>query len=275
MLKYAKIKSLIVIFLLGMLLSFLGCVHRQVEFPRQVKFSLADSDGNDNIFFGVPKSPADTVLNRIGYSLGYSDSLKLALWVSYYSRKDWVDASPLTGRKFKPDPDIPPQFAAKNSDYYGSGYDRGHLAMQADMRGRSVQCELEACYLSNVAPQVPRFNRGIWLELEEKIRDYVRRDGDCWIITGPVFFGPVKKTIGEDSIPVPDAFYKIVVDTVRGTLVAAAFVIPNKSSQFPPDSFAVSIDSVEALTHIDFFPDLPDEVEERIEAQPPDLSAIP
>jgi len=260
---------------LGLLLLAGGCVHRQVEFPRQVKFSLADNDGNDNIFFGVPKSPADTVLNRIGYSLGYSDSLKLALWVSYYSRRDWVDSRPLTGRKFKPDPDIPSQFAAKNPDYYGSGYDRGHLAMQADMRGRSVQCELEACYLSNVAPQVPRFNRGIWLELEERIRDYVRRDGDCWIITGPVFFGPVKKTIGEDSIPVPDAFYKIVIDTVSGTLVAAAFVIPNKSSQFPPDSFAVSIDSVEALTHIDFFPDLPDEVEDRIEAQTPDLSAIP
>ncbi len=254
---------------------FNGCAGRKITPPRPIKFNLADSDGNDNIFWGIPKSPADTVLNRIGYSLGYSDSLKLALWVSYYSRKDWVDARPLTGRKFQKDPDIPKEFAALPRDYYRSGYDRGHLAMQADMRGRSEQCELEACYLSNVAPQKPKFNRGIWLKLEEKIRDYVRRDGDCWVVTGPVFFNLPDEFIGPDSIPVPDAFYKIVIDTSNGQILSGAFIIPNDYSPYPPESFAVSIDSIEKITHIDFFPELPDSIENKIESQSAAERAIP
>ena len=232
-----------------------------------IQGSLADNDKFENIFWGIPQSPADTILHRIGYSMGYSDSLKLSLWVSYYSRWEWILSPPLASRHFKSDPDISYEIKADNSDYAGSGYDRGHLAMQADMRGRSEQCEREACYLTNIAPQKPRFNRVVWNSLENKIRDYVVDNGDGWIITGPIFFDEHYETIGENKIPVPDAFYKIFVDTLDNGVFACAFIIRNQDTELPLDSFSVSIDSVEAVSNIDFFHLLPDDIEDKLEGK--------
>lgn len=137
--------------------------------------------------------------------------------------------------------------------------------MQADMRGRSEQCEREACYISNVTPQLPDFNRGIWNVLEDKIRSYVKDNGDCWVVDGPVFYDSFSSSIGTDKIPVPDAFYKIMVDTTNGGILSYAFIIPNEGSDLPLDSFAVSIDSIEKVTSIDFFPELPDKIEDVLE----------
>ncbi len=231
--------------------------------PRGV---LSDGDLYDNIFWGVPQ--ADTVLHRIGYSFGYSYDLKLATWVSYYSKREWVRSKPIADdRYWHSDTSIAIGKRAELDDYYRSGYDKGHLAMQADMRGRSELCEREACYLSNVAPQSPKFNRGIWNRLEEKIRDYVVKNGDCWIITGPVFYGDATKSIGKNKIPVPDAFYKIVADTVDGGIWATAFIMPNEPSDLEIDYYVVSIDSVEKVTGIDFMFQLDDEIEYILEKE--------
>ncbi|MCD6417860.1 DNA/RNA non-specific endonuclease [bacterium] len=251
-------------------ITFWGCF--QPSYIRRVNLihlgsGAKDTDGIENIFWGIPESDADTVINRIGYSLGYSYKLKLAVWVSYYSRQEWVKSRQLTGRHWSEDTSLPQGTYATLDDYYKSGYDRGHLAMQADMRGRSGECEREACLLSNVAPQKPEFNRGIWNILEEKIRDYVEEDGDCWIVDGPVFYSDEYETIGDNKIPVPDAFYKIVIDTADGNVFAYSFIIPNKDSDLPLDSFAVSIDSIEFVTDIDFFNELPDNVEKELESQ--------
>ena len=262
--KNKGIKIFLLIALLGV---FAGCVREFVNYSvvPMPHYTDGDNDGYQNIFYGIPESDTDTVLNRIGYSLGYSYELKLAVWVSYYSKREWVLSEAITGRHFKPDPDLPSDCRAYNRDYSNSGYDRGHLAMQADMRGRSEQCEREACYFSNVAPQLPNFNRGIWNVLEDKIRDYVVDNGDCWVIDGPVFYDGYSETIGLDNIPVPDAFYKIMVDTTNGGILSYAFIIPNEVSDLPLDSFAVSIDSIEKVTSIDFFPELPDKIENILE----------
>ena len=261
----------LIVVLAAILLSiyvFPGCLQEEVLHSGNIialPKTAADSDGIENIFWGIPQFEADTVINRIGYSLGYNYDLKLAVWVSYYSQKEWVESRQLTGRHWSEDTSLPSGTFAMLDDYYKSGYDRGHLAMQADMRGRSEQCEREACYLSNVAPQEPQFNRGIWNVLEEKIRQYVRTNGDCWVIDGPVFYSTEYTTIGNDKIPVPDAFYKIVIDTLENGVFSYSFIIPNEGSDMPLDSFAVSIDSIESVTKIDFFQKLPDNVENELE----------
>ncbi len=262
------IAAIILVFLLWALF-FAGCIDRKsrIGFISMAGYSLADSDGYENIVFGVPRTSADTVLHRIGYSAGYNYKLKLSVWVSYYTCLDWIDNKAIVGRNFRSDPDLPEDFRAYDSDYRKSGYDRGHLAKQADMRGRSELCEREACFLSNIAPQLPKCNRVLWKRLEDEIVDYIEMNGDCWVVTGPIFFDNEYETIGDNQIPIPDAFYKVMLDTLDNGLLAYAFIMPNHGSDLPIDSFAVSIDSIETVAAIDLFAELPDEIETLLEKQ--------
>lgn len=107
--------------------------------------------------------------------------------------------------------------------------------------------------MSNMAPQEPAFNRGIWKKLEEQVRDWAGQNDSIIIIAGPIYSGGTKK-IGAKGVVVPDKFYKIVIDISYPTYKAIAFIIPNVSDQEDFYSFCVSIDQVESLTGLDFFP---------------------
>lgn len=129
----------------------------------------------------------------------------------------------------------------------------------------------ESFYLSNMTPQLPAFNRGIWKVLEEKVRDLIRDKGDAYVVTGPLFLTPdSQKTIGMGKVYVPSHFFKIIVTGDRnnsGSLKAVAFVIPNESfaaSQL--NSFIVTIDQVEEESGFDFFHEIDDVIEDRLES---------
>ena len=153
--------------------------------------------------------------------------------------------------------------SADDHDYEGSGYDRGHLAPAADM-GWSTITMAESFYFSNMSPQLPAFNRGIWKRLEELVRSWAIENKAVYVVTGPVLTSNLP-SIGPDKVSVPKYFYKVILDYTDPDIKGIGFILPNASSGAPLQNYAVTIDSVEKVTGIDFFPALPDKQEKKIE----------
>ena len=124
----------------------------------------------------------------------------------------------------------------------------------------------ESFLLSNISPQVNAFNAGIWKRLEEWCRGLAVRRGSIYIVTGPIFPRDEEcATIGQSKVTVPHFFYKVVYDqTPPGRMIG--FIIPNQACK-NIYRYAVSVDDVEEATGLDFFSELPDDVETRLEAE--------
>ena len=223
----------------------------------------ADGSKYDNLSFGVP-GKADYIVDREGYSLGYSEEHEQARWVIY--RLTYEEASTkATSREdnFRPDPEIPTG-SATLADYRGFGYDRGHLAPAADM-AFSFKTMDESFYMSNMSPQRPEFNRGVWKDLEAQVRSFAISEGDIYVVTGPIL--PQKKSlaIGPNEVTVPGSYYKVVWDRTPPEKMIG-FILPNAGSTESLKSFAVSVDEVEQKTGLDFFSLLPKEQQEALES---------
>lgn len=202
--------------------------------------------------YGVP-SQSDSLLCRTGFALSHDSSTKSPRWVAQRMTPNRLVATVPRSDRFIPDPDLPKGQRAELEDYRASGYDRGHMAPAADMRW-SAQAMRESFYLSNMAPQIGAgFNRGIWSDLEARIRQWVERRGELFIFTGPVFETSLNKAskIGPNAVAVPTHFYKIVFDPVRVETIA--FVIPNTAHQGRRlEEFITSVRDVEQRTGLDF-----------------------
>ena len=198
-----------------------------------------------------------------GFSLGYSERYEQASWVAYPLVREQVSGQGQRDRFFNPDPKVKTG-SALFSDYTRSGYDRGHLAPAADFK-HSYEQMRETFYMSNISPQNREFNAGIWNDLEKLVRVWANRYEKIYVVTGPVL-KPGLKTIGKvNKVAVPQQFYKIVLYAKPPYLKGIAFLLNNEPSSIPLSKTVVSIDSVENLTGIDFFPLLPDDIEDRIE----------
>ena len=123
----------------------------------------------------------------------------------------------------------------------------------------------ESFYYSNISPQVPSFNRGIWKKLEELVRKWTKEEKSVFVVTGPVLEKDLP-AIGPNKVSVPRYFYKVILDYNEPVIKGIGFIIPNKASTEPLQNYSVTIDRVENLTGIDFFPSLPDDQEEVIES---------
>jgi endonuclease G, mitochondrial len=212
----------------------------------------------------IPKTlPKDIIITHTGYSLLYNELHEQAMWVAYeLTSAETHKVVPRTN-KFLPDP-LVKTLSADDDDYAGSAYDRGHLASAADM-GWSAATMAESFYYSNMSPQVPAFNRGIWKRLEELVRTWAVENTAIYVVTGPVLTSGLS-SIGPDKVSVPKYFYKVILDYTDPEIKGIGFLMPNEGSGDPLQNFAVTIDSVERYTGIDFFPALPDAKEKQIES---------
>jgi endonuclease G len=207
-------------------------------------------------------SKNDHLICHSGYCLAYDKENKLAKWVAYELTLAETQGTFARNDKFKPDPLITKN-SASLADYKKSGYDRGHLAPAADMKW-SAEAMAESFYLSNMSPQDKSFNRGIWKKLEEQVREWAIENKSVYIATGPLLEQGLP-IIGPNKIPIPKAFYKVILDYTQPEIKAIGFIVPNQGSSLPLKQFVVSIDSIEKLTKIDFYPLLPDQIETRLE----------
>jgi endonuclease G, mitochondrial len=204
----------------------------------------------------------DAIIIHSGFSLLYNEPHEQASWVAYELTKEETNKKFERTDKFIPDPKVSTE-TANNADYAGAGYDRGHLAPAADM-GWSKVTIAESFYYSNMSPQEPSFNRGIWKKTEELVREWAIENNSLYIVTGPILTTGLK-TIGKNEVSVPKYYYKVILDYSQPSIKGIGFIMPNSDSKESPSYFAVSIDSVEQFSGIDFFPLLPDDQERLIE----------
>ena len=152
--------------------------------------------------FSAPFEP-DLLLHKSGFSLGYSNTYRQALWVSYTLTAEHLQIQQIRRRdRFKTDPEVK-RNPVRPRDYAGSGYDKGHLAPAADMT-YSVQSMNSSFLMSNISPQHPGCNRGIWKRLEHQVRQWAVKEGKILVVTGPVF-SAAPAVAGKSAIPVPSA----------------------------------------------------------------------
>ena len=121
--------------------------------------------------------------------------------------------------------------------------------------------------MSNVSPQAPQFNRGIWKELEELVRQWAVRDNGLYVVTGSVL-KPGLPTIGRvNEVSIPGKFYKVILYCNKPEIRMVGFLLDNEPSNSSLKQFVVPVDQIEQLTGIDFFPKLPDDLERKLESK--------
>ncbi|PWH83442.1 endonuclease [Algibacter marinivivus] len=218
------------------------------------------SDTNE---YFLPTSTTNQIVHHEGYSLSYNEKHEQAEWVAYELKKAHLSSVNHKRPYFEIDKAIKTG-AASWRNYKNSGYDRGHLCPAGDRRF-SKDAHDETFLTSNISPQEHQFNSGIWNTLEQKVRYWARKYDGVFVVTGGVLKGHMK-TIGTEEVSVPNQFYKVLIDNNTGKTKMIAFLMPHKDSRKPLYDFVVSVDEIEKLTGIDFFPELEDSLENKLEA---------
>ncbi|TDQ22788.1 DNA/RNA non-specific endonuclease [Tenacibaculum caenipelagi] len=220
------------------------------------------SNKTDNFNY-FPTSTTGVIIKHNSYQLSYNEKHEQAEWVAYSLDKSDIV---YTNRK-RPFFIVDPKVKTKSADwrnYKKSGYDKGHLCPAGDRRA-SQKAHDETFYTSNISPQNHEFNAGIWNKLEQKTRYWTKKYNHLYVVTGGIL-EPNLKTIGKENVSVPNYFYKVLLDYTQPEIKAIAFLLPHKESNKPLHDFVVSIDELEQKTGIDFFPELPDSIENQLEA---------
>ena len=210
------------------------------------------------------------------YSLEYSYKNKHSYWIAY--RFDNTTGGNV-GRNeaYKPDPELPSQYAAKHNDYTNSGYTRGHLCASSD-RQYSKEANQQTFYMSNISPQSGNgFNQSgsAWNTGEDKVQAWgynISRSTDTLYVVkgGTIGEGMIKGYI-KNEIAIPKYFFMAVLFRSGDNYKAIGFYMPHENLKDDPDKkdpkkYLMSIDALEQETGIDFFHNLPDNIENTVEA---------
>lgn len=255
---------IIIVAILGSdeLKSFIGLKTDQEKIERP----FVNTDMGQLEIPSMPNGKQGQVIQRTGYTLAYDKKTKTPQWVAWELTKEETKGNHERTDKFLPDPNVE---GAKvvTTDYTGSGYDRGHMAPAGDMKWSKKAME-ESFYMSNICPQIHHLNTGDWNELEANTRKWARRYGSVYVTCGPIYNGSRRtQYIGKNRVKVPDAFFKVILIQSPKKTCALGFFFENEAGQRPLNEYLVSIDYLEQTTGIDFFPALPDELENVLEAE--------
>ena len=229
---------------------------------------------------GLPaREIGEEVVHHSAMSLVYSEEHEQAKWVAHVITPDIITGDVNRSNDFRPDPKVSTGTTVEE-DYFlkylqddstytydGYGFDRGHLAPSADFRW-SAQALSESYFYSNMSPQRPEFNRGRWAELESMLRAYVyqHKTTQLYVVSGPVLKPDLPKSERSiNKVSIPEQYFKVVLDLDQQKTVG--FLMPNKECSYPIESYLVSVNEIEDLTGLDFFPSLDDFIEDKLEAQ--------
>ena len=245
------------------------------EYDAQATLSATEREAaiQTHLPWGTPVCP--TLLPHHAYIVCYSPEARVALWAAYRLRAEEL-VSAERKDAFRTDPRLSPEENASCADYAGSGYDRGHIVPRDDMN-RTAETQAYTFYLTNMAPQTPSLNRGIWRWLEELVREYTRKYGEVYVMTGSVLEDSAR-LVPSGRVRIPTRFYKVLLCTKpEGSRDALGIVLPNLLHGLPvppgtmgvqgervsgqdADAFlaghTVSIREVERLTGLNLLPKL-------------------
>lgn len=186
--------------------------------------------------YGAPA--CDEILTGRYFTIGYSWYFRQAKWtLEIINRNNYIINEVDRLNNFRADIRLPRRFRAGLNAYKGSGYDRGHLVASANQDIQNIQ-NSETFLLSNMSPQKPYFNRGMWKRLESAIRVLNDKEEilETYVLTAPIFYFQKKvETIGNPrdkygiDVPIPHAFVKsVLAEDIRGKLSLWTFEMPNK-----------------------------------------------
>jgi endonuclease G, mitochondrial len=243
-----------------LILSQIGCKNKESNTKNDF---LENGSSNITSDYFLPKSTTGSIIKHQYYTLSYSENEEQAEWVAYELKKSELGHSNFKRPYFIDDPMVKTGSASWRN-YIHSGYDRGHLCPAGDRRFSKNAFE-ETFYTSNIAPQKNDFNSGIWNRLELKVRYWAAKYNGLYIVTGGVLKGDLK-SIGKEQVAVPNYFYKILLNKTAQGYKTIAFLVPHNDSEKTLNNFVVPIDQIEKMTGIDFFPNLPDSIENQLES---------
>lgn len=205
------------------------------------------------------------LLERYCYTVSYNQETRQPNWVMWQLTGDHVMKHKKgVWHEYREDSELPPEIRSSLDDYSGSGYDKGHMCPGGDCNwddeGRS-----ETFLLSNMCPQNPLLNRGDWKEIELACRKWAQQYGSIYIVCGPIFFkSQDHEKIGLNQLPVPEAFFKVVLCTAYSSPKGIGFICRNTDGNRKKDFYVNSIRQVERITGYRFFPQLEDSIKDRV-----------
>lgn len=210
----------------------------------------------------------EQIVVHTGYRLSFNRETLCPNWVAWELTANETEGSVQRSNDFRPDEMLPYRYQVTTDDYKHSGYDRGHMCPSADMKWSSM-AQSECFFMSNICPQTHALNAGGWEKVERACRRWAKREGKVYIVCGPIFNDARKQLyIGKSvKIRVPNAFFKVVLSLKKGEEKAIGFYFPNRDGKQNMGDATKTVDEIEKITGMDFFPQLNDALERRVEAQ--------
>ncbi len=206
--------------------------------------------------------------SRAGYFYSYNQGRKVVNWISYKLDGSDVKGKELSLRSFHKD--SAESMCATPEDYDRYGYDMGRLKPRSAARNNNHEMR-EVHNMLNIAPMDVAFSKGAWRILDNMIAGWAVVFDSIYVVTGPIYERKHPEMIGESRVNVPDKFFKVILVRNGLDLAAIGFIVPNNSEANNLNQFAMPIDSVEAKTGYNFFPDLPEYLEvfteEKVESE--------
>lgn len=227
-----------------------------------ILFYSATLSGQKLDFYPVEKGE---LIKYTHFAVSYIEEHEQSEWVAYYLSRDMLKKVYERKNSFKGDPSVSTGTATYADYLSASNYDAGHLLPSRQMQ---FDCDAmsETFYMTNMSPQESQFNRYKWSYLEKLERNIAWRNDGVYVVTGPVLTR-VNGTIGiENKISIPEYYYKVILEFDGANSKMLAFILPNRKEDTPLSDYVQSVDSVESLTGIDFFPILEDQTEEALES---------
>ena len=214
-----------------------------------------------NYYVTMPYNITNETIYYTGMVMSFNKDLHIPNWCAWELRREETIATVPKGERYIYDSNV--DGCAYSEDYKSSGYDRGHMVPQADMRWNqeALRC---VSLMTNICPQKHELNNGAWRTLEENCRKWANIDGSIEIICGPII-SDIEEYIGTTKVAVPKSYFKVIISTEVLPPRGIGFIMPNEYVNGGMQVCAISIDSVENVTGYDSFPNIKNE--DYIEAQ--------
>lgn len=236
----------------------------EVSAPTGTKTS---ADASLPALLELPAASGGRVVKHGAYVSSYNTDTLIPEWVAYELTAEETEGRlSREGAEFRMDPDLRGTRQAMREDYSGSGWTKGHMIPAADAAFSSSTMS-ETFYFTNICPQNATLNAGDWQYLEKRVRSWAKRYGSIWVVSGPIVGSGRYGTIGDRNVVVPDSFFKaLLVRREDGSYSAIAFVMDNDDEHYMLKDCSMSVNELEKLTGLDFFPALDDRIEEKVES---------
>ena len=206
--------------------------------------------------------PGDRIMTYQGYVSSYNPETLIPDWVAYeLTAEETRGEATRIDKNFSMDMNYHGKQAMRE-DYWGSGWTRGHMAPAADFAWDDSAMS-ETFYFMNICPQREELNNNDWQYLEKQVRAWARKYGKVWVVSGPIVGDNIYGTIGKDHVVVP---YKVVMVHDGKRYQSIAFVMGNDAERYWLYDCALTVDELEQATGLDFYPALPDDIEDDTES---------